>query len=70
MTDESSAKNETEFWERRHDLTPQATTDADIETQAENGSCHLVLFTNSTDEAILSQFESVVTTLDGSTVSI
>jgi 2'-5' RNA ligase len=64
MTEESLAEGPTEFWERRHELTPQATTDTDIEERAENGGRHLVILADIADEDILSQFESELSGLD------
>lgn len=57
MADESLTDNTDEFWERRHDLTPQATTDADIRKRAENSRRHLVLLADITDRIVLSQFD-------------
>jgi 2'-5' RNA ligase len=64
MVEEPLVENETEFWERRHDLTPQTTTDADIRERAANGRRHLVLLANITDGTVLSQFESALTALE------
>lgn len=60
MTDDTVASNETEFWERRHDLTLSPITEKDIEQRAIGRIRHVVLLAHITDETIVSRFGSIL----------
>lgn len=62
--DQSTATDPAEFWERRRNLTPQPTTESNIEERAKNGGRHLVLLADIIDKAVLSAFDAELSALN------
>lgn len=60
MSDDAMASDETEFWERRRDLTVEPTTAADVERRAVGRTRHLVLLARFTDEAVVAGVDPVL----------
>lgn len=60
MSDDAMASDETEFWERRRDLTLAPTTEADVERRAVGRTRHLVLLAHLTDEDIVARFAPIL----------
>lgn len=64
MSDDSTASDETEFWERRQDLSVSPMKKEDLKQRAIGRSRHLVLLARITDEDVVSRFQPVLEQLD------
>lgn len=58
------ATDQSEFWDRRRDLTVSPTTEEDVRQRAIGRARHLVLLAHITDQTVLSCFERILERLD------
>lgn len=64
MTDHDAASDESEFWRKRRELTPQPITEQDVEKRGVGRTRHLVLLAHISDPAVISGLSPVLDRLD------